>query len=154
MHWKFGLLSPGKASSHSTALPIFSCVFPFCCVQRFRVFIRPVMRPTLLWQMDMGSLTCARIWVRAVHTKAGQAQRSLHKSWLWGTEKLSLTLPRRRIEPRAVFVFEFRRSTHWATSPVVMLLCRILAAVGDVETAVGTVRGLWSATLRDQEFVH
>ena len=30
MHGKFGLLSPGKASSHSTALPIFVC--PVCSV--------------------------------------------------------------------------------------------------------------------------
>ena len=33
----------------------------------------------------MGSLTCAHIWLRAdVHTKWGQAQTSLHKSWLGG----------------------------------------------------------------------
>ena len=30
--------------------------------------------PTLLRQIDMGYLTCAQIWVRAVHTKGGQAQ--------------------------------------------------------------------------------
>ena len=31
MHWELGLLSPGKASSHSTVLPIFF----LSCVQRF-----------------------------------------------------------------------------------------------------------------------
>ena len=34
-------------------------------------------------------------------------------SWLGGTEKLSLTLPHQRIEPR-VFGFDFRLSNHWA----------------------------------------
>ena len=41
---------------------------------------------TLLRQMDMGYLTRAHIWVRAVHTKGGQAQTNLYKSWLRGTE--------------------------------------------------------------------
>ena len=55
MHEKFGLLSPGKASSHSKALPSFSS-----CVQCFHVSILPAVTPTLLLrQMDMGSLTCA-----------------------------------------------------------------------------------------------
>ena len=31
------------------------------------------------WQMAMGSLMCAQIWVRAVHTKGGSGTRSLHK---------------------------------------------------------------------------
>ena len=48
--------------------------------------IPPAVRPSRLRQMDMGSLTRAQIWVRAVHTKgAGQAQTSLHKSGLGGT---------------------------------------------------------------------
>ena len=77
MHGKFGLLSPGKVTSHSTALP--RCFFPHY-VQCFRVSIPPAVRLTLLRQMDMGSLTCAQIWVLAVHAKGGQAQTSLHKS--------------------------------------------------------------------------
>ena len=68
-------------------------------------------------QMDMGSLTCAQMWVRYVHAEGGQAQTSLRKSWLGGTEKLFLTLPHQGIEPR-FFGFEFRLSNHWATSPV------------------------------------
>ena len=32
MHRKFGLLSPGKVSSHSMVLPIFSFLFPVCSV--------------------------------------------------------------------------------------------------------------------------
>ena len=71
---------------------------------------------TLLRQMDMGSLTSAQTWVHAVHTKGGQAQTNLHKSWLCGIQKLPLTLPCQGIEPR-VFGFEFRRTNHWATSP-------------------------------------
>ena len=39
--------------------------------------------------LNMGSLICARILVRAVRTKAGQALTSLHESWLggWGVER-------------------------------------------------------------------
>ena len=42
MHGQFGLLSPGKASMHSTALPsvLFVCCFYFCG-QCFRVSIPP-----------------------------------------------------------------------------------------------------------------
>ena len=40
----------------------------------------PAEGPTLLRQMNMGSLTCAYIWVRVVHTKWGQALTSLNKS--------------------------------------------------------------------------
>ena len=64
----------------------------------------------------MGSLTCAQIWVRVVHTKLGQAQTSLHVlTWTvgGGTEKLSLTLPCQGIEPRVFdFRFEFQFSNH------------------------------------------
>ena len=41
------------------------------CMQYFCVTIPPAVRPTLLRQMDMGSLTCAQNWVLAVHTKGG-----------------------------------------------------------------------------------
>ena len=67
-------------------------------------------------QMGMESPTSACNWARIVHTKGGQAQTSLHKSWLGGTEKLPLTLPRQGIEPR-VFRFEFRLSDQGASSP-------------------------------------
>ena len=68
----------------------------FSCMQCFHIFIPPAVRPTLLRQMDMGSLTDAQIWVLAVHTKGGGAGVR-HKSWLWGTEKLSVTLPHQGI---------------------------------------------------------
>ena len=45
--------------------------------------------------------------------KGGQAQTSLHKSWLRGTEKLHLTLPRQGIEPRVVG-YKFQHSNNWA----------------------------------------
>ena len=67
----------GKRSSIEWRYPAF---FSFCCVQCFHVFIPSAVRPALLRQMDMGSLTCAQIWVRAVHMNGGQAQTSLHKS--------------------------------------------------------------------------
>ena len=38
------------------------------CVQCLRVSIPPALK---LRQMDMSSLTCAQIWVRAVHMKVG-----------------------------------------------------------------------------------
>ena len=57
----------GKANSHRTALP--RCFFWSLCMQCFRVSIPPAVRPFFfLRQMDMGSLTCAQIWVRVVHT--------------------------------------------------------------------------------------
>ena len=65
----------------------------------------------------MGSLTCAQIWVHAVHTKGDQSQTSLHKSWLGWQKKLLVTLPRQGIEPR-VFRFKSWLSNHWATSPL------------------------------------
>ena len=66
----------GKASGHSAALPSSFSSY----VQCFHVSIPPAARTILLRQMDMGSLTCAHIWVRAVHTKGGQEQAGLHKS--------------------------------------------------------------------------
>ena len=115
MHGKIRLLSPGKASSHSIArrYPAY-----FSCVQCFRVSKPPAMMPTLLRQMDMGSLTCAQIWVRIIlHTKGSQAQTSVHKSWLG-----------QGIEPR-VFGFDFRFSNHWSICVYVcqfLLLTRIV----------------------------
>ena len=64
------------------------------------VSMSPAARRTLLREMDIGSLTCVHIWMHAVHTTLGQAQTSLHKSWLGGKEKLCLTLPRQGIKPR------------------------------------------------------
>ena len=58
------------------------------------------VEPTRLQQLDMGLLMCAQIWVRAVHTKGGLAQTSLHKCWLGRTEKLPLTLNCQGIDPR------------------------------------------------------
>ena len=46
----------------------------------FCVTILMTVRPTLLLQIDMGSLTCALIRVHTVHTKVSQAPTSLHKS--------------------------------------------------------------------------
>ena len=59
-------------------------------MQSFCVTIPSAVRPTLLRQMDMESVTCAHMLVRAVRTHVGacrtheggggQAQTSLHKS--------------------------------------------------------------------------
>ena len=45
------------------------------CMRCFRVSIPPAARPTLLRQMDMGSLTCVHIWVRVVYTYDGGSCR-------------------------------------------------------------------------------
>ena len=83
----------------------------FLSVHCFRVSIPPAARPTLLRRMDMGSLTCAQIWVRAVNAKwcvcvcawgeggvgvggkGEQAQTSLHKSSPEETKKLCQSGP-------------------------------------------------------------
>ena len=72
MHKKFRMLSPGESGQpyYGTTQLFF---FLLCAV--FRVFIQPAVRPTLLQQMDIGSLTCAQIWVPAIHSK-GQVQTS------------------------------------------------------------------------------
>ena len=57
MQRKFGLLSLGKVSSHSMALPRFLFFFPVISVF---VFLYHELKPTLIQQMDMGSLTCAQ----------------------------------------------------------------------------------------------
>ena len=94
----------------------------------------PAVRPTLVRQLDMGSLTCAqiwvlavhRIWVLAVHRRRGSGTNKPAQELIRdggrvggrGTEKhLFLTLPHRRIDAR-VFGFEFRPSNHWATTSV------------------------------------
>ena len=69
-------------------------LFFFSCELWFRVSLPRSVRPTLLRHNDMGSLTCAYMWVHAVHTNGDQAQRSLHQSWLRGVETLSHLDPR------------------------------------------------------------
>ena len=112
MHGKIELLSPRKASSDSTALPSLGFIPP--CMQGFRVSIPPDVRPTLLRQMDMGSLTYTQIWVRAVHTKGGVRHKQVCiLEWTLGGQEISLSLrlPHQGIEPR-VFGFEFRCTNH------------------------------------------
>ena len=111
MRGEFGLLSPGKASSHSTALPSLSThphppppPPPLFCVHCFRASIPPAGMLTLLRQMDMGSLTHSQIWVRAVHTKGGGSgtnKSAQELTWSYRRRKqLLLTLPRQGIDPR------------------------------------------------------
>ena len=112
----------------------FSVVHQYFCVT-----IPPSVRFfTLLWQMDVGSLTCAQIWVHAVHMNWGQAQTRLHKSWLGGSEKLSLTLAHQEIEAR-VFGLELWCSNHWAMSPVMVLCTCIMRAMVDPSKSSFTV---------------
>ena len=87
---KFGLLSLGKASSHSTELPSFS--FFLCAV--FSCFCSSGCEAcSFTTERCVGSLTRAHIWMRAVHTKEGQTPTSLHNNWLEGIETFAVTLP-------------------------------------------------------------
>ena len=80
--------------------------FPVCSV--FCVSIPPAVRPTLLRQMDMRSLTCAQIWVHAVHMKGVRHKQVCTRVHSERQKKCSWrTLSRQGIEPR-VFGFEFR----------------------------------------------
>ena len=104
------------------------------------------MRPTLLRQMNMGSLTSAHIWVRLVHTKWGSGKnKSAQKLTLRDRKKPSLTLARQGIEPR-VFGFEIRLSSHWATSPdyefIIVCLTRFARVVDRV--SVSTTFLVWA----------
>ena len=69
-----GRFPRGKRTATVRRYPASSLCLSFFCVHCFRVFIPPAVMPTLLRQMDMGSLTCAQIWVRAVHAKAQASQ--------------------------------------------------------------------------------
>ena len=84
MHGTFGLLSPGKANNHSTVLPsslpapppppptpINQTPQPPVC----NAFVFPYHRPTILQQIDLESLTCAR-----THLDACRTHRGTHKS--------------------------------------------------------------------------
>ena len=111
MHRKIRLLSPGKGSSHSTALSSFFPFSPVCSV--FVCFHTTSCEVYSFTANGFGIFNVRVHWLLAVHTKGDQAQTNLHKSWLRETEKLS----HQGIEPR-VFGLEFWRSNHWATSPV------------------------------------
>ena len=121
MHGKFWLLSREKASSHSTVLP--RCFFH--CVQCFRVSIWPALRRTLLRLMDMGSLTCAQIWVRVIHTNAKWREGGGGS----GTNKSAQELTRRDRKTvchpappgdrtQGLLIWIPTHYKHWATSPV------------------------------------
>ena len=78
MHGKFGMLPRGKRATTVRRHPACS----FSRLQCFRVSIPPAVRPTLLRQMDMGSL--ARTTFVACRTReygeGGQAQTVLTES--------------------------------------------------------------------------
>ena len=105
--------------------------FFLLCVKCFRVSIPPAGRLALLRQMDMGSLTCAHIWV-SVTCAHIWVSAGTNKSWqeLTGRDRknrLFFTLLRQRIEPR-VCGFESWHFNHWATSPVSILSSRTYVA--------------------------
>ena len=82
VHGMFGLLN-GKRAAIVRRYPAFFCAF-FSCLQCSCVCVPPAVRPALLRHTDTGSLTCAQIWVLAVHTKSAQEltrrDRKKHRS--------------------------------------------------------------------------
>ena len=82
--------------------------------------------PTLLRQMNMGSLACAQLWVRAVHLEVGgvggesgtnqSAQELTRKN-----RKIDPHLARHGVKPK-VFGFEYRRSITADLGPSPVLL--------------------------------
>ena len=77
---EIGLLSPGKASSHSTALPSIFCFLLFFLCAVFSCF-HTTGCDAYSFTIDANRILNMRtIWVCAVHTKGAQAQTSLHKS--------------------------------------------------------------------------
>ena len=119
--WEFRSLFPEESqlrqSYYPTSINYWPSVWYFCVAKALAV------RPTLLWQMDMGSVTCVHIWVCAIHMK-GRGVRCKQVCTRVDSEgqKDCLTLPRQWLEPR-IFRFEFRHTNHWATSPVFLPLC-------------------------------
>ena len=55
-------LRPPPPPPSSTPLPLMQKMTLFSGVQCFHVSTPPAVRPTILRQMDMGSLTCAQMW--------------------------------------------------------------------------------------------
>ena len=106
-----GRFPQGKPAATESSNSAFINYQPSVCY--FCVSIPPAVRPFLLRQMDMVSLTCAHIWVRAVHTKWGEAHTSLHKSWLGGTEQLPATLTRTGDRTQGLRIWI---PTHWPLS--------------------------------------
>ena len=87
-HWgNSGCFSPGKASSHSTALRSFFSSSSFSCVSN--AFVFPYHRLSglffifILRQTDMGSLTCAHISSGCVPYTRRWNTRMLRKTDDW-----------------------------------------------------------------------
>ena len=118
MHGKFGLLSTGKASSHSTALPNFLLFFLFPCVQCSCVYIQPAVMPTLLRQIDIGSLMCAHMWGCAVHTKGGSGTNKSAQELTWRNRKAVPHPAPPRHRPQGLWIYIPVLYNHWDIFPV------------------------------------
>ena len=151
MHGKFRLISQGKASSHSMALPNFWGFF-LCAV-----FLCSVIHRTLTW--NTGFLTCIRSYVMRAYTQHGggaHRQRVSATFWLGKTHKFFIAL-RTGFESLVMESIgsRGRRSTNWAaTSPIgapklVSQRCPNCPAVKSCFCVQGAglsnvLRGLWA----------
>ena len=92
--------SQGKLATTESSYPDIS----LCCMQHVLYDdIPPAVRCTLSQQVDMGSLTCAHIWVRAVYTHEGGSDTNTSAQELTRRDiytNIVLTLSRQGIEPR------------------------------------------------------
>ena len=98
----------GKRAALVQPYPSVFCSFFPCHACSIFVFpyISLAVRPTLLSQMNMGSLTCAQIWVHAIHTRGVWHKQVCTRVDSEGQKNCSSPFPRHGIEPR-VFGLEF-----------------------------------------------
>ena len=144
---KFGSLFPkGKpaatGSRYLISLPNLDqfLTYSACCI--VCVILPSAMRPTLLWQINMGSLKSKKAWDDPVkpsinHSKraqmrvcavrirkrVGHKRFSLHESWLRGVEQLSLTLPHQYSVSKPGPSDLKSDAVPWTTTPIIFSAC-------------------------------
>ena len=94
---------PWKTSSRSAALP-GRFIRSVLCAVSLRVFLQPAVKPTVLRQMDMGSLTCAHIGCVPYTRGGGEGS---------GTNKSAQELTRRNTKKKPERVDKTNRKQRW-----------------------------------------
>ena len=142
MHGKFGLLSQGKASSHSTAQP--SCCFFLCAVFCFR-------NPPNSDIWTTGSLTCVRSYA-CVYT-GGWGTLTMSQDQHFDSEKLSqiCLVLWTGFEP---LVMESIGSRGWRSHPSLLLYRYKRSLLENVSTfSYLGIRNAWDPCSRGSTFL-